>query len=406
MIAALALLLITQDSAFKNQNLLKSVVGYPTGKNGYEEYLAAGDYASTPAFTIGLKSTLDNGAGKPLWLTSRKAFTAQFSQIQSLLSEGNAKPVFDPRTSSTFETLYPEYFHLKSVSKYVPLAAISQFSEGHNIEAAKTLLDGLVFADKLAGTGSVLAYLVGNACRVNPLAGFSMNLERIPLQSWKPVIAVCDKKLASSTFLDTIEADVNHLDAELTTGLRDPKVLYGMFIDAQNKDEIKSQVDKLTAAGRDQVAEHCHAALARFLQQCKALAKAPEGTWYANLGAMSTMQAQDSDPLARALLTASQPVYSQVFLVELKVRAQTRLLRLHGLIQTYRMTRGKLPDTLDDLENKEACWDPLLSAPYSYIRKNEDYELFTGGVPGLGRIDLVIYRKPQPGVTGDDPVNP
>jgi hypothetical protein len=162
----------------------------------------------------------------------------------------------------------------------------------------------------------------------------------------------------------------------------------------------------MTVADRLQARARFAGDIERFTNQCKSILASPERTWSASLPSLSQFASTEKDPTVRMLLDIGLPVFSQVFQTALRSNTQLRLLRVHALIQSFRWNTGRLPVSLDELSEKQACLDPLVDAPFTYSVDGTDYVLFSKGVTGVGRIDLVYVRSKALDNGPDGPVNP
>lgn len=400
-------LVISQDPPVKMPNLLRTIIGVPTGRNGYEEYLAAAEETATRDFQSNSKAVLEAGPGQLHWLAARKKLAQSSHSISELMALGNKKDVFEPRKTFDYDTLVPEYAYMKNVARYLPVLATAEFSEGRNVQGADSLLQGLVFSNKLSGTSTILAYLVGMACRSIILQGYFENLGRIPLSAWSPVVKECDLGLDPNIFVTVIDRDLSNTARLIGDAVQSGKSLDEILaLGDLETNNVASRVSKMSAGERDQLARKVVAGIDRFRKLSKSLASAPEPTWYASMASLDQFAGTEPDPVVRTLIESSLPVYSMLFQSTLKSRVQLRLLKVHALIETFRWKTGRLPARIEELKDTAACFDPLVSAPFSYIVSGDDYSLYSTGVPALGRIELVYSRPKNMGVGPGDPVNP
>lgn len=406
MIALSLLLALHQNQEqplFKPIDLFRQIIGVRTGRNGYEEYLLAAEALHNAKFEDAYRVMLKVSLGSDNWLSSREALTRESGATRQLITEGNAKSVQDPRIPS-LDTLYPDLSYLKMVARYLPVQATVEFSQGQNQRAGDTLLAGLVYADKLSRTGVLITYLVAQANVSLTLLGYQDNLERLSLSSWASVIKHCDFALSNSRIVDVVSRELEFTESALDVYLNKPERITEGFELATDETDIAGQIKRLSVPQRLQVKAKFVDHLTSYKRGLAELVTEEEGTWGAREAALQRTIDLEQDSILSHLLAYTLPSFVGVIQAELKYRAQMRLLRLHGLIQTHRWTTGQLPTTLDQLGRESACQDPLSGGKFVYELSPDGYNLYSPGGSGLPRIDLV-FRRPS-STTDDEPKPP
>jgi hypothetical protein len=72
-----------------------------------------------------------------------------------------------------------------------------------------------------------------------------------------------------------------------------------------------------------------------------------------------------------------------------RLRTQYRLASLHCLISVFRSKHRRLPESLEELGARTACYDPASGRAFYYSRVTpQSYVLHSAGTPDTGRIDL------------------
>jgi len=386
--------------------LVKTIIGTPTGRNGYEEYLMAAEAMHNPKFEDAYRNLTSSGPGQDTWLASRVAVAAQSGSARQLVLEGNRKEVFDPR-SFTQDTLFPDLVYLKMVARYLPIQATVEFSQGQNKRGAETLLGGLVFSGKLSGTGVLLSFLVSMATNSIILAGYSENLERIPLSSWDSVVNYCNEALSLNPLKRSILLELDGVPGNVDYVFINPREWGGVFgdLDDQTADMV-DRIKSLSATQRQAVKARVLERVAAYRRVFIQAMDQDESKWVLSTSALENVaQREEPDPLVQWILDSSLAVYSQAYPSELKRRAQLRILRLHGLIQSHRWRTGVLPGSLKDLDNDPACADPLSGSWFCYEPTEDGYQLYSKGGSGMTRVDLG-FKRPVSSDSGDEPSPP
>jgi hypothetical protein len=99
-------------------------------------------------------------------------------------------------------------------------------------------------------------------------------------------------------------------------------------------------------------------------------------------------------------------IVPQVAKADVKYRTQLRLLRMHLRVQAYRWNNAQLPARLDQTAPASETRDTFGGGEFQYLPDPfGHYQLYSVGIPGIGRIDLKWRRDPNAPTTdpGDIP---
>lgn len=372
-VALLVLGLAPQDP--KPRSIFAQVIENPTGRNGYEEYCQAADFARQPRITELLNASFAVGAG----LRERAILVAECAPIFELIRNGNAKPVFEPRKSLGMETLFPEFASFKQVAKIYVARSYVQMARGNSDAAVASLIEGLTFADRTAQS-TLIAYLVRNAM-------FAILYSEVGPRFGALSVPACEKLIAyGNQFFEKPEPLAICLQGETAffeAALKElDKGGDGSFLDLG---DWSKEFEQLSADSRRRLLGEAVKRHSKMLSDLVAQLDSAESTWD------QPEEEKEASSLSEALIETISPAYSQTLLTTLKVRTQVRLLRLHAAIQLFRWENLSYPSTLKLLPEKYTK-DPATDGTFEYTLLGNEYELFSKGTKSLGPVHL-RYRS-------------
>lgn len=409
-------------------SLASRLVPNPSGKNGYEEYVYAADRVNTPlwkAYDNWLaylsQTATDLNSNPPAMpdgitiqmsdLDVRRRVDNLFGSALNLVHEGNRKPVFDPRTEFTAETLLPELAVFKTVGRVISNRAHVDFSAGRATAATDALLDGLTFAWNLIGD-SIIAGLVGISIEAIMLSEFSDHLSQLTPVETARIESACKAMLGRPFYASAFYAhERKTLTEQIDSFLSKPEVLTVDGPDALTKSAASaigalSSVDKLAlkASVVRELDKRFGASIARF--------SGPETAWIPKEIGDEPKPIVDDISVSNLTLAVTNSLVTKGMDRAIarsvgKARIQFRLLRLHARVINYRWQHNRLPSRLEDFADKDVAFDPIGGAPFHYDLIGEDYRLYSLGLPSLGKIEL-RYRssgRPAPKTSNAPPIS-
>ncbi|MCC7435584.1 MAG: hypothetical protein IT363_12935 [Methanoregulaceae archaeon] len=179
MVLALLLMLSAQGP---DKPLLDQIGVKPTGRNGYEEFLQAGDVLARGMYddlwradqnlihggeiqpSRGSELAKELFAGKNA-LERRRILVERFAEATRLLEAAAAKPIFDPRTQFDASTLFPQLRWIRYSAHHLVNVAYVQRASGNDRSSVETLLRGLLILDSVQ-RGPMICWLMGNVCQL------------------------------------------------------------------------------------------------------------------------------------------------------------------------------------------------------------------------------------------------
>ncbi|MCH7903712.1 MAG: hypothetical protein IH944_04000 [Armatimonadetes bacterium] len=367
-----------------SQSLYSRIVQNPTGRNGYEEYVMAADRVIVGDLREAVDA-IDIDDGESTRLARIKIVFDKSHDIARLITTGNRKSSYYPNAMN-FETLLPELGQFRIVSRVLAARAEWQFSQGQPNEAIETTVDLMAFSEGVAGAGPVIHYLIGTAGKNNALGSLSKHRGRIALPGAADLQLFGQWALERpSPLLAALRTEYEGIIASMD-GLLTNRELTGIA------PELKKQLQEMSAVRWALIKDETVFALTQTYDARMAMMDQPESEWESIAEQIGTV-AKLADPVAQLVFESILPMNMRIEKYELVRRAQFRLLVLHAGIIQYKWTHGKrtygqLPDSLADLDVPISIIDPLTGEPFKYELVDDEYDLYSEGTPGTGRIDL------------------
>ena len=410
-------LLIAVTLAFQNQGLLRRVVPEPKGRNGYEEYLMAGEILEAPFasvyadWTPGTASAAGDSPETSALLRRldtlpplevRREELSRFGKALDLVARGNAKGAFDPRVEIGPDSLFPEYSSFRRVTKLAVRAASVYAADGRTDRAVRLLLDELTFSDNIA-RGTLIANLVGGAMQGIVFAAMDDLLPRLSRANAVAIERWVEGLLARPPAVRTVLSAEDRMTlASLRLVFENPKEAGGLFSgeEVSMSSEERRMADEFAGMSKPVLEAVFRRLVSRLDARNRAVDRVlagPERDWVAGVSAIADTDA-DAKPLTveDALMEALAPSYMGFAAVAVRNRTQLRLLGLHAALLRYRWDTGRFPEKIEAI-------DPLTGGPYLYERLPDGrMRLASKGVPQTGEIELRYRRVPMEG-NGSEP---
>ncbi len=370
--------------ADQQNSLYRSIVKQPTGDNGYEEYLQAAD-AAVGSNVRALLEAVEAPNAPGSRLDRLRAIHRQCGRITPLVSQGNKKKVFYPNTMD-WDTLLPELQIFRAIGSALVFKAEVDFADGRVNDGVGTLVDVMLFGDKVSLSGPVIHNLVGRAISRPALLSLSKNLTLVSLPAASEIDRVASAMLESeSPWTRALTTEMTVLAEVLPKVIANPDELTKLGI--SEDEDIVGEIRRLTPARRKAVTDELVFAIRRHYEARLAMMQQPEREWPRRAESIKDV-AVPADPVARLAFTTLVPDFGRVEMFEIVRRTQFRLLRLVAAIVTYKWTSGYFPGSLAVLPDQTVTLDPLTDKPFIYQRTQESFVVISEGTPDIPRIGL------------------
>lgn len=446
MIAFLVSVALLTGLQTPQKSMFQQVVPIPTGNNGYEEYLMAGDIVQNAHVGILLDGTPDQFAQtikayeeKPdanltaeeremlelkgmrpsleryqtalkyrnyTLLQMRREALARAGKALDLLNRGNKKRVFEPRGRMDANTLFPEYASFKSLAKLAAAGAYVAYADGQPSRGTQYLIDAIILGQNLS-EGILISRLVGVAIQSIAFAAVEKYLpsisgaDAVKLEALAPLLVTNPPKAVRM-----IDSEFQFMSASLEK-MFEKRPETEMFQGLDEEEQTVAQrtaaefMKKLGPAEQLQVIEICKKLLVAKREQVLATYRLPESKWDGSAedeeeGFDSKQAVNSVSGLATYVAENTVPIFSQVGLVEVKNRTQIRLLGLAGSIIRFKWENDRWPAKLADAAGATATRDPVSGDEFQYEVDGGGFRVYSRGTKNTGEIALK-YRRPTGG---------
>jgi len=388
--------------------LFRGIAPHPTGRNGYEEYLAAADIISNPLFNqymsvvSGLWSPHDPDIPPPAdynpketELEARRKFVSHFKTSLDLIEQGNQKPVYDPRTDFGPDTTLPELVYFKSLARLEGYAAYIKFADGQTDEGIRQFETALTFSNKIC-SGPLVFRLVGIACTSIELRQLDSYWPQLSLRDAEQLSKYCEDVLSTPTPLaDAFRSEQKVATTSLSAILRDPKKYLATEEDPDAPNQLTKDLGKLSPVDLQATAQDAAGQIYQTYDQVIDLLSGPESNWL-------QVSRLEKDPdskssLATKLASAVLPVIAPSVTAELRQRTKYRLCLLNAKAIEYRWNHAELPTSIEEFTTREERTDPS-GGRFLFAKEGNWFRIKRVGGDALG--ELALSPTPQPAAAG------
>ncbi len=394
------------------------IIGRPTGQNGYEEFVRAGDLSTSEELQkiniFQLWLATDRKTPPPVLVPGLNADSSMLDvkraklkaamEIRMLVGQGCQKLVNRPGEIK-IDSLFPEFAQFKAVAKLLIDCADAEVANGRPDEAAKILRDtyhmGVLISD-----GILISALVGTAIRSIALLGVQRNSWQFSESGWKELERFGGQHLSAPPpeFLAYTKEQAYMLSAAKDLLYRNK---------AFDIKELGTQMDwpntirTLPTQKKEQMLQRAEGILASMYKPYLDRGRRPEAEWL-----LPFEEAREVELPANASpeqqffgFLQSAAGFGGVLEIAARSRTQLRLLVLTARVNRFRFHYDRLPNGLKEAVGDSAI-DPLTNQPFIFEKHTaQTFRIASKGSKKLGEIDLV-YRRPQGGSDSDGPIPP
>jgi hypothetical protein len=382
-----------QEATPPEKSAFQQVFPVPTGKNGYEELVLAGEMLKRSR----LFEELEAAVPQTLSLRRRALSDPLVRQVRGLIQVGLAKPLVSPRVDLRPETLMPDLALIRGLGRLLRHEMYVSLADGRTSSAITTYEEMLRLCDATRGD-AFLGGLVGAAVDRMGADMLARHSEQWTVRDCERLLAVVRARLsAPNPALLALETERRSLTGYLKT-LEDSEPTKDAFANLGLDEE-----DDLNYRVLRDALENPNTRLA-LLQEARAQLSAHWDRIAARI-ADPTLP-----PAPRFLPHTLGDRFADVFMVPengiiaalTRNRVEIQLLGVHALIRKYRWEHDKLPDSLDELKARGLDIDPCTGKPLVYKKTGEaTYELASAGMASEANglrspITVPFRRAPSP----------
>lgn len=359
------------------KGIFGQVVPHPTGRNGYEELVMAGErLQASPLFVQGKENWANLSLAEKRLVLADKPVT----DALRLLRLGLAKPVMSPRTDLSFETMLPELQTFRDLGRVLAMQQYVLLADGRTGEAIG-IARNCVRLGQVVQTDTLISGLVGVAIGTLGIKALGAHLDQLSARDCEQLYRVTLEALAvpdpqprllameHAVTRRTLQECVARIKQSGASGI---KTILGL--DDQSAAAADAYLRTLPPAELDRLAEDMLTRLDRHEQLLQDELRKP--AWQRRR--LDGEFASDGS-IASQFVSGFLPSTDRIGERYAQDQAQLRMLACHCAILRYRWEHDRLPATLDELRLGELTLDPFTGQPLEYIVKGRRYTLTSVG---------------------------
>jgi hypothetical protein len=378
---------LAQDTANppRPMNSFEQLKIQPTGKNGYEEFILAGELLRG-------NKDLNEAQYAGSTLSDKRKALADPTVIRALaiFRVGLTKPIHSVYTHIDQDTTFPQLALFRNLARTLMMEEYVLLADGKVSMAISSLEDTLRLG-RLIQTEALISGLVGIAIDTIAVKPFGEHLGQLSAKDCDRVVAlarqwlrmpsgaatmIANEKQFTLNILDRLSRDPNAvaglvaenagvsdtLSAEiLAVNLKDPSALKGIL--AQATDIVRSHYDQ-------------------------AIANADLPPWE-----QKELQPHNKASLAGRIVDILLPFLPRISERYTSERVLLQMLGVHAAVRRYQWEHDALPNSLNELKLGSMAVDPFTGKLLDYKRTGErTYELSS-----VGPVERDDENKPIPG---------
>lgn len=359
------------------KSIFRQVIPNPTGRNGYEELVLAGERLQASKLYLQAKDKWSD-----LSLEQKRLVLADKPVLDALrmVRQGLAKPVMSPRTELSFETMLPELTTFRDLARVLTMQQYLQLADGRTSEAIGTARTCLRLG-QVVQTDTLISGLVGIAIGTIGIKGLGGHLDQLSARDCEQLYRVTLEALAVPDPQPRILA-IEHAVTRRTlqecvakikqNGASGIKSILGL--DDQSAAAADAYLRTLPPDELDRLAEDMLTRLDGYHQQLQEELRKP--LWQRRR--MDGEFAADGS-IAAKFVEGFLPAIDRVGERYAQDQAYLRMLACHCAILRYRWEHDRLPGNLDELRLGDLVLDPFTGAPLEYVAKGRHYTLTSVG---------------------------
>jgi hypothetical protein len=357
-----------QNPPAQRVNNFSKIFQNPTGQNGYEELVRAGDILLSSPVWVEFERM--DGAQAPTLATKRRVvFDSACRAALDMLKAGLQKPVRSPREKLDEETPLPELSAFRSLARLLGHEIYVQLADGRVSQAVDTLGLALKFG-YVVQVDTLIAGLVAIAVDAIAIRPIGDHLEQLSVRDCDKLLAIArDWMLLPDPAIAILQADKQHSLDAFRKYKADPVKLLKMLDPGSLSPQSKKRIDDLEQS----YSQNPNLASASFDEAARLLS----GQYDHAIASLSQPQWERKpfppiDTQTEAGFLASEYGGGAVLLRVLdrytREMAQVQLLGVHAAIRRRLWEYNALPGSLDELKLGKMIVDPFSGRPFEYKR--------------------------------------
>jgi hypothetical protein len=357
--------------------LFRRAIKNPTGRNGYEEFLAAGDALRSSH----LFDQAQLASPCPLALKRRVFRDPPVIRALALLRRGLGKPVFLPHEEADVTPPFPDYAVFRQLARLIMMQQQVAFAEGRILEAIE-LMHTVLALGRAVQVGEIISGLVGIAVAAIGTAVVAAQLGQLAAQECEALLHVCLEDLAQPDLLPEVVEGERRSEKPLFRWMLDSTVRHPAEPPSPDDDPAERALDQdlrqalATEASRAALEAAINRRIDDLSDRC--LAEAVRPPWERRPVTMPTDNSVAGRLVAPFVKTFGQ-TFGAVRDKYAEAEARVRLLACHAAIRRYLWEHDRLPANLADLGLGDIALDPFTGQPLQYRVSGRTYEVASAG---------------------------
>ncbi len=176
----------------------RQVIPNPTGKNGYEELVLAGELLQTSVLY-----TETDRKTPALSLKRRVLADRPVVRALALLHQGLAKSVISPRTVYSTTDPFPEFSLFRGLGRLLALQQYVLLADGRSTEALENTRLGLQLG-RAVQTDTLVAGLVGTAIGSRAVSATAAHLDQLSARDCDLLLQICTESLSRPSPVEAV----------------------------------------------------------------------------------------------------------------------------------------------------------------------------------------------------------
>jgi hypothetical protein len=396
--AALALPRRAEAQEPSTERYFEKVIPHSTGRNGYEELVAATDELRQSL----LFTEAQQLPACPLAVRRRVFTDPPVISALALLDRGLAKPVLSPRDPDAMNaaTLFPELAGFRNLARLLGFQQYVLFADGRVPDAIAAMRKCSLLG-RVVQFDTLIAGLVGQAIGSIGAQTVAMHLGQFSARDCEMLYQACLEELAQPDLLSSIlEGERRFGKNTLRSALEAPPG--PTFEDAFGMDDPESRrlgrdlrQQASTAEARAALLEDYNRRIDDFYDRL--LDETARPAWE-----RATIEPPADGSLAGRLVSLLAPVFNGVGNAYTRGTARDRMLACHAAIRRYLWEHDRLPESLAALDLRELAVDPFTGDPLQYQLFGRRYRLISAGQPATDDDPQAVNgRRPYSVVPGE-----
>jgi len=350
----------------------------PTGKNGYEELVLAGDLVKSSR----LFRKAEEG---PTTLRFKREVLLDRSVIKALalVRAGVSKPIFSPRQTLSVHTLLPELAEFRSLARLLRLQQYVFMADGRTSDAIQNARLCLQLG-RVIQTDTLISGLVGVAISSICIQSMGQHLDQLSAKDCELLYRVCLEWLTmpsmDSAMMEAERRGSKVITAELIDDVKKSgvQVLKG-YLDSSDStlvSEAEGMLGGKSPEELDRIGSEAVRLMDGVFDQVQVELRKP--VWARKRG---LFKPEEQPGAAGWLVSKIMPTLELVGDRYSAERARVQLLACHCAIRRYRWEQERLPENLAALNVGELALDPFTGEPLKYVVNGTRYTLSSAGAP-------------------------